>query len=173
MKDNKNRKYMRIILIFLMFISCGKLVFAQGTQDTAKKPAKLIGEYTWSDWQKQAEWKDYTAPDYVPDFEVIPSLSNIIAEKQCRFILFAGDWCGDSKTEVPKIFKIFDFTDVNQNKYRLFGVDRNKRETSGIAEKFKIEKVPTLIILKDSTEAGRITEFPHKSWERDIWEILK
>jgi hypothetical protein len=37
----------------------------------------------------------------------------------------------------------------------------------------KINKVPTMIIIKNGKEIGRIEEFPEDTWENDLIKILE
>ncbi len=57
--------------------------------------------------------------------------------------------------------------------YLMYGVDRAK-EAKYIEHKlYRVEKVPTIIVLKDNTEVGRIVENTKKSIEEDLMEIIK
>lgn len=169
----------KTLIINLCFTLLAAIVLAAccdcGKQITtvAKEKKVITGEFSWQQWQKQAEWKSYEPSDFAPDGESLVKFGRNLDEGGWSFLLFAGSWCGDSETEVPKIYKIFEIAGINPNIITLFGVDRNKREPSGIAEVYKIEKVPTLIILHNSKETGRIVEFPKKSWESDLVEILE
>ncbi len=133
----------------------------------------LFGIHTWDNWKVNADWETYDAPDYIPDKSKLDKLKSLITEKKINFRLFAGSWCGDSETELPKIYKIIDLMDFKSGIIELWGVDRNKREETGMAESFKIEKVPTLIVLTKNKEIGRITEFPETTWEDDLIRILE
>lgn len=142
------------------------------SEEHEKKPAKLNGKYTWEQWQKGAGWDDYFAPAYALDEDKLKEFTNLSDKKDIHFIVFAGDWCGDSKDEVPKVFKIFNFGNIFFDKISLYGVDRDKKDTTGTAQKYNIEKVPTLLILQGNNEIGRIVEHPQKDWLEDILTIL-
>ena len=142
---------------------------------TTKQEKKIItGEFTWNQWQKEADWHSYSAAEYEPGEFLAEQLNSIINNNDngISFLLFAGSWCGDSESEVPKIYKLFDKANIPLAKIKLYGVDRSKREPSGIAAEYNIERVPTLIVLRDGSELGRIIEFPSTSWEEDIFKIL-
>ncbi len=162
--------FFKKIMLFSLLICFSAVIVLSQTKE--KKPAKLIGKYTWASWQKTADWETYDAEDYIPDGKMIKEFGKAVQTKKITFILFAGDWCGDSKTEVPKIFKIFNYANVSADGIPLYGVGRDKLEPSGLAEKYKIEKVATLIILKDGKEIGRIVEFPEDDWLEDMLEII-
>ncbi len=133
----------------------------------------LTGMYSWPDWQKNAGWGDYSAPEYYPEPEFVKKISGVIKNGNYKFLIFAGSWCHDSQVGVPEIYKLAEEANIPEKEILLYGVDRDKREPSGTAEKYKIEKVPTLVVLKNGKEIGRIIEYPVKSWDEDLYNILK
>jgi thiol-disulfide isomerase/thioredoxin len=159
-------KYRIIIAIsFLTFlISCA----------TVPKEEKIVitGKFSWTEWKNKSGWEHFTADEYNPGQFLTEQIGEISKSSNIKYLIFSGSWCGDSKTEVPKLFKLFENARKNSEQIELMGVDREKREPSGIAEQFLIEKVPTLVILKNNSELGRIVEFPTTSWEEDIFKIL-
>ena len=159
-------KIVLYIAVISFLISCISSNYT--LQDDEKTGKIIVGKITWQEWQRHAGWSDYSAADYSPS-----NISEFRAaiDDDISFLLFAGSWCGDSKSEVPKIFKLFKQADI-ENKIRLYGLDRQKEETSGVAKLYKIERVPTLVILKNNNEAGRIIEYPEESWGFDIMKII-
>jgi thiol-disulfide isomerase/thioredoxin len=87
--------------------------------------------------------------------------------------IYLGTWCGDSKKVVPRFLKILNETKlITENRIRLFAVDRKKKLNNGLAAKNNIQRVATFIIKKQSSEIGRIVEYPEKSLESDLVKIL-
>ncbi|MDQ1265979.1 MAG: hypothetical protein QG635_1131 [Bacteroidota bacterium] len=178
-------------LLPILQFGCGS-----GSSAADKKDDKfLIGTISWEEWQSRAGWDDYSASDYEPAPETLRKLKSLIRNKDYMFLIFSGYWCSDSKSEVPKIFKLLNMCGVPANRIKLIGLDRQKSEPSGIAKEYSITKVPTLIILTDdevssraitipagqtkpiptpgiNSEAGRIIEYPSKSWDEDILSII-
>ena len=159
---------MKIILIFLLFgiIACSSVI-----EQKSEKPV-ITGKFSWNEWKNQAKWKSYSVDNYFIPNEKIELIRSFLDLQNEKFLIFSGSWCGDSETEVPKIIKIFDSLGISSENYNLYGVDREKREPEGIAEQYKIEKVPTLIVLRNGAEIGRIIEFPQNTWEDDIFLII-
>jgi thiol-disulfide isomerase/thioredoxin len=93
-----------------------------------------------------------------------------------RFRVFFGSWCGDSKREVPRFLKLLDLLGVQGESRELIGVGNKdtvyKRSPAGEEEGLGIFRVPTFIILKNGKEINRITEFPVRSLERDLFSIV-
>lgn len=110
---------------------------------------------------------------YIYETEITDRIKDSIANNDYSFIIVAGSWCGDTKTELPKILSVLKAADTNEEKIIIIGVGRDK--VIKFSEKFNymIDFVPTLIIEKSGTEIGRIVEFPIISWEEDVLKILQ
>ena len=81
-------------------------------------------------------------------------------------------WCGDSKREVPRFYKILDALNFSEKKMQVISVDRNKKAEGFDLTSMNITRVPTFIFYKENKEIGRITERPTKSLEEDMFAIL-
>lgn len=114
---------------------------------------------------------NFEYPAYKPVDSIVAQLKNLIGDMNCVIVL--GTWCGDSKEQVPRFFKIIDQTGVSFNKLQLYCVDRQK-EAPGLEIKttYTIEKVPTFIFYRNDKEIGRIIETPQISLEKDLFAIL-
>ena len=153
------------LLLIIVLVSCGT-----STQKVSEKII-ITGQYTPEKWQKECGWKDFSAADFNPDSYFIDEIANLTNHDDIKYLLFAGSWCGDSESEVPKILKLLNLAKL-QNNLTLIGLDRAKSEPGNSHLPHNIERIPTLIIIKKDYEIGRIIEFPKKSWEIDIYEIL-
>jgi len=107
---------------------------------------------------------------YQPNTDAIKKLASLT--KDVEIIVFLGSWCPDSRREVPRFLRIIERTGNPHIKFRLLGLDRSKRDSAGLAEKYRIEFVPTFVVLYENGELGRITESPIVSIEQDLVEIL-
>ena len=141
----------------------------QGTQQLPSKPI-LIGWLTPQKIFGQIREYQLEKGKYQPDNASLEKL------KQCstdiNIIVFLGTWCPDCQREVPRLLKIMDLIQNSHINYKLFGLDRSKRDQGGLAEKYKIEFVPTFVVLQNNKEIGRIVETPMVSLEQDLVEIL-
>lgn len=93
-------------------------------------------------------------------------------DKHIHFIIFMGTWCGDSKREVPRIFKILDYCGVGADRVQLVMVSAAEsayKQSPGHEEKGEnIFRVPDLIVLNKGKELGRVVESPVQSLEKDL-----
>jgi thiol-disulfide isomerase/thioredoxin len=105
---------------------------------------------------------------------VAPEFVGLIAKtrRDVDVTIFFGGWCSDSKREVPRFLKLADAAGIPKERIKLYALDRTKKSSDGLTEKYRIELVPTFIFLKDGEEIGRITETPRTTLEADVLTIL-
>lgn len=115
--------------------------------------------------------KNFNAYDV--DSTVADSLKDQLKGK--RFLIFMGTWCGDSKREVPRMYKILEYCGVPASSIQLVTLsdaDSNYKQGPAHEEKgWDIARVPDLIILDHGQEKGRIIESPVVSLEKDLQAI--
>jgi thiol-disulfide isomerase/thioredoxin len=97
--------------------------------------------------------------------------------KNIRIEAFFGNWCGDSKRELPRFVKLLDEIKFEKQKFTLVGLGASdslyKQSPSGEEKGKGIFRVPVFIVYRNGTEIGRINEYPVYSLERDLLNILK
>ncbi len=98
---------------------------------------------------------------------------NLDALLSTQITIVMGTWCGDSKREVPRFYKILDYLDYDYSMLKVIAVDRAKTGGKLDISELKIERVPTFIFYKDNEEIGRIIETPEESLEKDLARIVK
>ena len=115
-------------------------------------------------------WFDSRYSEYKTDAEVIEKLKPIINNYTIKG--FMGTWCGDSKRNVPRFYKILEETGFNQDYFELITVGRNKKTPDNLQEGFDLLRVPTFIFMKEGKEVGRFVERPRETMEKDILKIV-
>ncbi|WP_299259917.1 thioredoxin family protein [uncultured Aquimarina sp.] len=120
------------------------------------------------------EWFSKNYESYVPKENII---SDIKTNMQAYTIkIFMGTWCGDSKREVPKFYKILSETNFPLNRLTTIAVEGDrehyKQSVGGEQEGLNIHRVPTFIFYKNGKEVNRIVESPKTTIEEDIKDIL-
>lgn len=83
-----------------------------------------------------------------------------------------GTWCPDSRREVPRFYKILDAMEFPPEGIEIIAVDRQKTTPEHLEKDLDIKRVPTFIFYRDGQELGRIVEYPIKSLEADMVQIL-
>lgn len=107
---------------------------------------------------------------YRTDEEMVARLRGDAAPAE--FVLFLGTWCPDSVSEAPKFLKVYESVKHPSWSLRMYGVDRSKTDESGLTARYKLEFVPTVIVLRNGRELGRIVEYPETTMEGDLVRIL-
>lgn len=120
------------------------------------------------------QWFTKNYQNYNPDSTTINEISDLLSEY--NIILFMGTWCGDSKREVPKIYKILEAANFPMEQLTTVAVGRTKplykKSPQHEEEGLNIHRVPTLILSKKGKEHNRIVEHPVESFEKDIQTII-
>ena len=78
---------------------------------------------------------------------------------KCTLLVFAGTWCHDSQNLLPKLYRLFDKSGYPENKVTLVVVDRKKASANDLPQKWKLESVPTFIVVQNGKEIGRVVEY--------------
>ncbi|KAF0216367.1 MAG: thioredoxin-like [Ignavibacteria bacterium] len=142
MFDEKSGKQMLIGI-------CDRTVFA----DT---------NYSW--------WFNAEYDNYAPDSTVVAMIKSLAPNYKIKIVM--ASWCGDSKREVPRFYKIMDEAGYDYKSFELVCVDRNKQCEEGEVDKLDIKFVPTFIFSRNNVELGRIIEMPKGKLEENILEIV-
>ncbi|MGK2856464.1 MAG: HEAT repeat domain-containing protein [Thermoanaerobaculia bacterium] len=106
---------------------------------------------------------------YEPDLDTLSYLASVI-QPEDRLEVFLGTWCDDSQREIPKLLRILDALEVAgvALPLRLVSVDRTKQLPAGLVEGRGLEKVSTILYVRDGVELGRIVERPVGLLEEDL-----
>ena len=164
-----------IIVVFMMCIN----VYAQKlnveiTENT--KSPYLVGKInkTGLEGDNYKAWftKNYT--DYQPNLNITKNIASAL--KDYNIQVFMGTWCGDSKREVPKFYKILEACNFPMTQLEVVALSREtdsykqspQHEEAGL----NIHRVPTFIFYKNGVEINRIVESPIGTLEEDIENII-
>jgi hypothetical protein len=117
-----------------------------------------------------SSWHSYTVDSATCNF-IRPLL------KGKKLLLFLGTWCGDSRREVPRMLKMLECCNFPEQDMQLVMVSNGdslyKQSPTHEERGYGIVRVPTLVILTNGIETGRIVEFPVISLEKDLLAILR
>jgi thiol-disulfide isomerase/thioredoxin len=133
----------------------------------------LLGYFNPSMLRKEphSEWFMKGFDDYMPSSQAMNALLDI-PQDDLSIKIVMGTWCPDSRREVPRFMKILDVWHFPETRVTFVGVNEDKISPVGDFDKLHIERVPTFIIYKNNSEAGRIIEVPKTSLEQDMVNIL-
>jgi len=117
------------------------------------------------------KWYAENLKGYTPNVKAISGLQQ--NADSIQLIVFMGTWCHDSHSIIPKFYTLLDAAGFSKNKVTLLGVDRQKKTLSHLTEALNIVNVPTIIVMKNGKEAGRVVEYgKYGLFDMELGEIL-
>ena len=166
---------MKKLLTIVSVLFCVNAVFAQETQVTTESNGTKIirGFFTKKDIATDSAfaWYAVNQQGYTPDQNALQALR--ANKDSINIIVFGGTWCGDTKNVLPKFFALTDAAGFSQERVTLIGVDRSKKTIQHLAEAFAITNVPTIIVMKNGKEVGRVVEYgKYGVYDKELGEIL-
>ena len=165
-----------IIIITLLFI------FKINAQSINKEIAEegetpfLLGiiDKSGLEGKNYTSWFTKNYEEYKPNSEIIGAIASEL--KNYDITLFMGTWCGDSKEEVPKLYKVLEACNFPMRQLSVVAVsgkrDMYKQSPKHEEKGLNIHRVPTVIFYKNGKEVNRIVEHPIGTFEEDIQNII-
>jgi hypothetical protein len=164
------------ICIMMLYIGGVQSCAAQTyTIETEPSGARVLKGFFQRDVLEEdsvfSSWFTTNYNAYRYDSSVVAQIAALTSD--VHVVMVVGTWCGDSKRELPKQFKILDAVNITEERIVMFGVDRSKRSQDGTTQQYNVIRVPTLIVFRGEQELGRIVEFPRATHEVDLLRLLK
>ena len=147
------------------------IVLADSSDNNAKMLKGIINK---NDLVNDTSFKWYAESQRIyprPDTSVLNAFRN--NKDKISFIIFGGTWCEDTHFVLPKFYKIQEASGFPENRITVFAVDRTKKTTGNIAQAMNITNVPTIIVMKNGKESGRVVEYGKTGhWEKELTDII-
>ena len=139
--------------------------------DPPKAPEEgLIGPVTRETVEAAPEWVQAEV-EAKPDPNVAAALAAVPAGAEVE--VFLGTWCGDSRRELPRLWKAIDAAGGTVPfQIHYVGVDHQKKEPAAEIAKEGVRYLPTFIVRRDGREVGRIVETSPNGIESDLLALL-
>lgn len=157
-----------LVLVLTISFSCT----AQEKKVTKNTSGDLVGIASKADFNQQPYnvWFTRNYDNYSFDKTTAKKLKRALRNVTIK--AFMGTWCGDSKRETPKFYKLLDLAQFNLKNLEMITVNRAKKTPDNLQKGFDIKKVPTFIFYKKGKEIGRYVEYARETLEKDILKIL-
>jgi thiol-disulfide isomerase/thioredoxin len=125
----------------------------------AEEKKLFLGILTVADIKGDTSFKWYgeTLKYYRPNKELVEAFKAKTGKYQ--LVLFAGTWCHDSQAIIPKYFACAEAAGLADSVITIIGTDREKSTIANLHKVFNVTLVPTMIVMKEGKEVGRITEY--------------
>lgn len=131
----------------------------------------IINKYLVQNDTAYGKWYNSSQNFYNPDTATLNAFERVKGKVQ--FVVFGGTWCEDTQFILPKFFKLQEKTGIPDNTITLFGVNRAKKSLASISDAFNVTLVPTIIVMKDGKEIGRVVEYGKTGkWDKELAAIL-
>jgi thiol-disulfide isomerase/thioredoxin len=163
---------MKKLILLLLIISINACKNPEKLRTSTYKGSEiLVGKAKKKDFEKAPykKWFVENFNDYQPNTKTISRLKKVINNYKITVVM--GTWCGDSREQVPKLYKILEQTGYNNHNLDMFCVYRKYKYYKPV-QKYNIIRVPTIIVYQNGKEKGRIIEYPMQSIEADLLKIM-
>lgn len=144
----------------------------QTMKDTVDDENMLIGQISKKGFKQEpfSTWFDTEFSAYEINKTVTDSIKPLLENISLK--VFMGTWCEDSQRETPRLYRVLEAIDFDKDKFEIIAVSRDKDTPNHLEEGQNIEYVPTIIVLKNEKELGRIVESTIGTLEDDLLAIL-
>jgi len=169
------KKFLILIISVFAISTLDGSIFAQSQAEISRDPdgTKILkGIISRHELESDTSfgWWSENLKGYTPQSQAVAELKK---NQHIQFIAFMGTWCDDSRFIVPKFYSLLEAAGFPQDRVTLIGVDRSKKTLSHLAEALNIENVPTIIVMNDGKEVGRVVEYGKSgAFDKDLAEII-
>lgn len=132
----------------------------------------IISKYALANDSSYNKWFSTNQNAYKPQPAFVNALE--AAKDKYQFVIFGGTWCEDTQFILPKFFKLQEQSGFPDKGISFFAVDRKKHTVGNIDAAFHITNVPTIIVMKDGKEIGRVVEYGKTGqWDKELMDLIK
>ena len=175
---------MKIFLLILITAIASTFIVAAKAQtqqqfivliDSAKDNNKmLVGIIDKNDLIGDTSFNWYAESQRIypnPDTAIVNAFRN--NKDKIYFLFFGGTWCEDTHFILPKFYKVQEVSGFPDDRITVFAVDRKKNGTGNMAHAMKITRTPTIVVMKDGKELGRLVEYGKTGhWDTELAAII-
>ncbi len=130
----------------------------------------MIGELSRAELERRQPAYLRRALDYEPDPVKIAALNAL--EDEIDIVAFFGTWCLICKHTLPALLATIDAADSAKFNLTLIGTDEDLSFPEDWIVEYELEFTPTVVVLHQGVELGRIQEEALVSVEADLVGII-
>ena len=167
----------KIFISVLILFTAGTTTLAQNQyeilpDESGNKTFKGIISREIIEKDTSFKWYAENLKGYTPNADAVAVLKKY--GDSIELVTFMGTWCEDSHVIIPKFFSLLDAAGFSKDKVSLIGTDRSKKTLSHLAEALDIINVPTIIVMKNGKEIGRVVEYgKYGMFDKELGEIIR
>jgi hypothetical protein len=166
----------KCLLIAVLALLFGNLAFAQDQyvvlpDKSGKKTFKGIISRDVLQKDSSSTWYADNQKGYTPNADAVAAIKT--NADSIQLLVFLGTWCSDSHYIIPRFFAVTDAAGFSNERITLIGVDRDKKTLSHLSEALNIKNVPSILVMKNGKELGRVVEYgKYGVFEKELAEIV-
>lgn len=107
---------------------------------------------------------------YLPDMELLQYVRAL--KDSFTMVVFGNTWAASSRKFLPALYSVTIRAGIQDDAMKLYMVDREMKTLGNELAFYRIVRVPTVLVLKNGVEVGRIEGAPKKSMEADLADIF-
>ncbi|MEC3906607.1 thioredoxin family protein [Tamlana sp. 2201CG12-4] len=152
-----------ILSAFLLSLCLGFSQSANKLVIDKKGHEMLLGSISKTDLTTNSfkTWFSKNHNTYLTNKSIIKQLKDSLNQYSIK--VFLGTWCGDSRREVPRFYKVIEAAKFPESQLQVIAVNRTseayKQSPNGEEKGLNIHRVPTFIFYKNGKEINRIVEY--------------
>ncbi|NTS40822.1 thioredoxin family protein [Flavisolibacter sp. BT320] len=162
-----------LIALIASFAVMGQPSSLEISRDAENNSKVLKGIFTLKELAGDTafSWYSQAKKSFTPNADVVKKYA--AAKDSLSFLVFGGTWCDDTKHLMPNFLLTADAAGIPTNHITMIGVDRDKKSLFNLTETFNVTLVPTIIVLKNGKEIGRVVEYGRMGMpEREVGNII-
>lgn len=131
----------------------------------------LVGDMSYAELRDAKPDYVHAAKNYTPDAMAVAALSKVETDTQIE--LFFGSWCSHCQHWVPRLMRVLDDAKNPHITVNVHAMSEDQSQPEDSIRKYNASKTPTIVVVQNGNELGRIEEEPLVSMEADLVRILK
>lgn len=163
-----------IVLIAQLFITATPFAQKHYEETPDKSGGKIFKGFLTKDVLMQDStftWYKANLVGFIPNTKAVEALK--LHKDSINLLVFMGIWCDDSKLIIPRFYALLDSAGFSESRVTLIGLDRQKKFYNNITDALNITNVPTIIVMKNGKETGRVVEYGTTGYfDKDLGNIL-
>jgi thiol-disulfide isomerase/thioredoxin len=169
-----NKLFIGVILILISISAVAQKTYEVIVDTSRENPKMLKGIIKKSDLANDSSFKWYAESQRIyshPDTAAVAAFRN--NKDKIYFLVFGGTWCEDTHFVLPKFYKIQEASGFPEDHIMVFALDRSKSTTGNIARAMNVTHTPTIVVIKDGKELGRLVEYGKTGkWDEELAAII-
>jgi thiol-disulfide isomerase/thioredoxin len=131
----------------------------------------LVGDITYEKLRAAKPDYVFASKNHMPDPRAIAALSKVTTDTQIE--VFFGSWCSHCQRWVPRLLRVIDDAKNPHITVNVHAMSEDQSQPEESIRKYDVSKTPTIVVVQNGAELGRIEEEPLVSMEADLVRILK